>query len=56
MGYMILKLNLVAILLLFESFVKTDIIDKGITQISKDVEIKENHNRKLSNDEDGYMI
>ena len=55
MGYMILKLNLVAILLLFESFVKTDIIHKGIIQNSEAVEIKENYKRKLSNDDGGYM-
>ena len=53
MKLLILKLNLVIILLLFKSFVKTDIIHKGI-QNSEAVDIKENHTRKLSND-GGYM-
>ena len=53
MRHMILKLNLVAILLLFESFVKADNIHKGIIQNSEAVEIKENHIRKLSNG--GYI-
>ena len=54
MKYMILKLNIVAILLLFESFVKTDIIHKGINQNSEAIEIRENHTRKLS-DDGGYI-
>ena len=52
---MILKLNFVVILLLFESFAKTDIIHKGIIKNSEAVEIKENHNRNLSDDGGGYM-
>ena len=55
MKLLILKLNLVIILLVFESFVKADIIHKGI-QNSEVLEIKENHTRKLSNDDGGYMI
>ena len=54
MKLIISKLNLVIILLLFESFAKTDIIHKGI-QNSEVVEIKENPTRKLSNDNAGYM-
>ena len=54
MKHIISKLNLVIILLLFESFVKTDIIHKGI-QNSEVVEIKKNPTRKLSNDNGGYM-
>ena len=53
MKLIILKLNLIIILLLFESFAKTDIIHKTI-QNSEAVEIKGNHTRKLSND-GGYM-
>ena len=56
MRHMILKLNLVAILLLFGSFAKIDIINKGIIKNSEAVGIKENHNRKLSDDGGGYMI
>ena len=55
MRYIGLKLNLVAILLLYESFVEKDIIHKGIIQNSEAFEIKENHNRKLSNDDGGYI-
>ena len=54
MKFIILKLNLVIILLVFESFVKTEIIHKGI-QNSEVVEIKKNHTRKLTNDDGGYM-
>ena len=54
MKLIILKLNLVIILLLFESFGKADIILKGI-QNSEVVEIKENNTRKLSNDNGGYI-
>ena len=54
MKLIISNLNLVIILLLFESFAKTDIIHKGI-QNSEVVEIKENPTRKLSNDNGGYM-
>ena len=53
MKLIISKLNLVIILLLFESFAKTDIIYKGIQ--NSEVEIKENPTRKLSNDNGGYM-
>ena len=54
MKIIILKLNLVIILLLFESFSKTDIIEKGIKD-SEVLEIKKNHARKLSNDDGSYM-
>ena len=54
MRFIILKLNLVIILLVFESFVKTDIMHKGI-QNSEVVEIKKNHTRKLSNYDGGYI-
>ena len=55
MRLIILKLNFIIILLLFESFVKTDLIHKGI-QNSEVVEINKNHTRKLSNDDGGYII
>ena len=55
MKHIISKLNLVIILLLFESFAKSDIIHKGIQNSSEVVEIKENPTRKLSNDNGGYM-
>ena len=52
MRFIILKLNLITILLIFESFVKTDIIDKG----NQKSEIKKNHTKKLSKDDGGYII